>query len=141
MKKWVCFVLGIITGVIVTILFAITYVSLHTSTSQEPTSELSPEEQSGIRYYDSPGEVIKESSFQVFQVLADNAALVHGKQTSENMYMGTIYVIVHDDGKLYYDNQIVKVPKGKVVRMMGTYTYTTPKGMEKTVPIIKIMDH
>jgi hypothetical protein len=56
------------------------------------------------------------------------------------MYMGTIYVIVHDDGKLYYDNQIVKVPKGKVVRMMGTYTYTTPKGMEKTVPIIKIMD-
>ena len=126
MKKWLYYGAGVITGVVLVFLFAFI-------TRQDRT------EDSGIRYYDKPGEVVEQRSFQVFQVIADNAALAHGKD-SDNDFMGPIYVLTNSEGKLYYDEEIVKVPKDKVVRAMGTYTYPTKNGFEKTVLIVRFMD-
>lgn len=49
-------------------------------------------------------------------------------------------LIVNRERKYYYDDEIVKVPKGKVVRQVGIYQYPTQNDMMKTVPIIMIMD-
>ena len=40
----------------------------------------------------------------------------------------------------YYDDEIVNVPSGKVVRQTGIYKYQTKSEDYKTVPIIEIVD-
>ena len=127
MKKWLYFGAGVITGVVLVFLFA--FITRQNST-----------EDSGIRYYDKPGEVVEQKSFQVLQVIADNAALAHGKGSNNDYFMGPIYVLTNSDGKLYYDEEIVEVPKDKVVRAIGTYTYPTKQGFEKTVLIVRFFD-
>ena len=49
----------------------------------------------GVTYFEEPGDIINEKSFRVFQVIADDAALVKGG----NGYLGTIYAIVNDEKK------------------------------------------
>lgn len=127
MKKWLYYGAGVITGIILVFLFG--YIRNNNSS-----------EANGIRYYDEPGKVIEQRSFQVFQVIAENAALVNAKSPDNKYYFGPVYTLINSDGKLYYDEEIVDVPKGKVARAMGTYTYPTKDGFEKTVLIIKIMD-
>jgi len=90
----------------------------------------------GVTYFEEPGDIINEKSFRVFQVIADDAALVMGG----NDYLGTIYAIVNDEKKYYYDDERIKVPKGKVVRQIGIYKYPTKNEIVKTVPIIMITD-
>jgi len=71
------------------------------------------------------------------QVIDDNAALA----LSLNLkHVGVIYLLYNDEGKLYYDRETVKVPKGKVARQFGVYRYQTKDQMTKTVPIVKIVD-
>ncbi len=96
--------------------------------------------------YAPPGEIINEKSFQVLQVYTPHAALVRGKSEG-GVYYGITYLLVRDKyyyilNKVseFYDEQIVKVPKGKVVRMYGTYSYTTRDGHYKTIPRIMIED-
>lgn len=95
--------------------------------------------------YAEPGEIINEKSFKVFQVWTNHAALVNGK-TEGGGYYGITYLLVRDkyyyvnNSDQFYDEQIVKVPKGMVVRMFGTIKYTTRDGRIKTVPRIMIVD-
>ena len=127
MKKWLYYGAGVITGIIIVFLFG--YIRSKNSA-----------EANGIRYYEKPGKVIEQKSFQVFQVIAEDAALVNAKSSDSEYYFGPIYTLVNSDGKLYYDDEIVDVPNGKVARAIGTYTYPTKNGFEKTVLIIKITD-
>ena len=41
-------------------------------------------------------------------------------------------------GEVYYDNQKIKVPDGKCITYIGSYTYTTRVGFGKTVPKAKM---
>ena len=56
------------------------------------------------------------------------------------MYNGAVYLLVNEDGKYYYDDEIIEVPDGKVVRQVGIYKYSTKNDFEKTVPIVQIMN-
>lgn len=58
---------------------------------------------------------MNEQSVEVFQVIADNAALVHGKDPNSfsDLYLGTVYMLRNYDGKYYYDDEIITLPKGK----------------------------
>ena len=97
--------------------------------------------------YAPAGEIINEKTFKVFEVYTPCAALVSGKSEGGGYY-GITYLLVRDKyyyllenhDSEFYDEQIVKVPKGKVVRMFGTYSYTTRDGRHKTVPRIMIVD-
>ena len=51
-----------------------------------------------------------------------------------------LYLLRNNDGKYYYDDEIVGVPSGKVVRQTGIYKYQTKSEDYKTVPIIEIVD-
>ncbi len=94
--------------------------------------------QSGeLTWYDEPGEIIKEKSFEVFQTLDSNAGLANAKGGGHNVYLGQLYLIITDEQ--CYDGKIIKVPRKKKAYIIGTYTYKTIKYGTKTVPIIKIM--
>jgi hypothetical protein len=74
----------------------------------------------------------KETSFQVFQVIGQDAALASEISDKEyKWYHGKTVVLVGDD---FYSDQVIDV---KNPQRVGTYTYTTKRGMPMTVPIIK----
>ena len=61
----------------------------------------------------------------------------------ENTYRITsdlLVLLVNEEGAYYYDNQVVDIPQGKCMRQVGVYRYTTKSEMEKTVPVVKLMD-
>ena len=146
MKNWLIFLGGIVTGVVLVsvIVFFYKYDSLSFSDEEIEEKTVVKNNAKQDDYLSTilgevnakPGKIINETSFKVFEVSGYSAG-----------YYGTIYLLVMDKNELllgkaseFYDDQIVKVPKGKVVRMFGTYNYTTRDGRFKTVPRIMIVD-
>ena len=128
MKNWGLFLGGVVTGVILTFLvaFIISY-----SGNNGP---------SGVTNFDKPGQVVNESSVKVMQVVGNNAALVRGQDNDrhDDWYFGPVYLLRNYDGKYYYDDEIIRKPKGKVFRQTGVYKYEAKSGDYKTVAIIEI---
>ena len=122
MNKWLIFWGGVVTGVVLTFLFAFFFSTSHSNSND------------GITWFEKPGDVIDVKSFTVFQVLDKDAALVNGAFT------GIVYLLTNEDGKYYYDDELIEVPEGKVARQVGIYQYQTESKFEKTVPIIQIMN-
>ena len=89
--------------------------------------------------FQQKGKRINERSFQVFDVLSNSQALVHGKD-KYGYYDGVVYLLIDKVDSEMYDDQIIEVPKGKVAKRHGTYQYITKSGNYKTVPKIMIVD-
>jgi hypothetical protein len=134
MKKWVVYLLGILTGVILSV--ALSFVLAITGDDVYDSEELSNNDRI---IFEKPGDIIDIQEFKVFQVVEKNAALVT-ENTDYDSNFGSIYMLNNDDGKYYYDDEIIKIPEGKVVRQLGIYRYPTQNKMIKTVPIIAIME-
>ncbi len=126
MKKGLLFGSGFLSGVIVTIIVLVII-----GLARQNNGNLT-----GVKMFDDPGEVVNEKSFEVLQVIADNAALV----CVSDEYFGTIYLMTNNSGRYYYDDETITVPKGKCVRQLGIYKYQTKSKDYKTVPIIGILD-
>ena len=128
MKKWLIFGGGVLTGVVLTFLFAFIFSASRSNGDDD------------ITWFEKPGDVIEANAFEVFQVLSDDAALVHGQSYEDlEIFSGAVYLLTNEDGKYYYDDEVVRVPEGKVARQVGIYRYQTESKFEKTVPIIQIM--
>ena len=83
--------------------------------------------------------VLPLSKLKVFQVIDENGALVEEDSDSiEFDRHRQLYLLVTDGEELYYDRQKVKVPKGKVIKMIGTYQYENRMKIIRTVPAIRI---
>ena len=136
MNKAIVFILGIVTGVILTIasLFIIVKV---TRPNQEPEQGISND---GITLFDKPGNIITANKFKVMQVIP-NGALAHSEETQYGFseFIGPVVLFLSDGQNTYYDDQIITAPKGKQVKQIGTYQYETKMGY-KTVPIVQIME-
>ncbi len=126
MKKFWVYLLGILTGVVLTIL-----VSLIFNKSRNPD----------ISYFDEPGEILKAGLFgdnkpvtnlKVFQALGNGFAFAMG---DEWYTRDLIVLLCNSEEKPYHDNQSVIAPKGKCFRQIGIY-----KSGFKTLPIVKLMD-
>lgn len=89
--------------------------------------------------FQQKGKQVDEKSFKVFQVLSNGKALVYGKD-EYGYYDGIVYLLIDCADSDMFDDQIIKVPKNKVVKRYGTYQYITRNGREKTVPQIMILD-
>jgi len=139
MKKWVVYLLGVLTGMV--LMFALAFIlnAIHSSEINN-TEFVEAEEENGATMFKEPGDIIEDRDFEVFQVIAKNAALVRGKSDDSDLYLGTIYLLMNEEEKYYYDDEKIKVPKEKIVRQMGIYQYPTKNDIIKTVPIICIMD-
>jgi len=92
-----------------------------------------------ITWFDEPGEIVNEPSFQVFQVWSPTKALVRDKGNYTTLYGGTVYLLVDPNGN-FYDDQIIRVPRGMKMRRVGTVQYPTPKETIKTVPVIQLIE-
>lgn len=119
-KKILIYIAGIITGVILTFVFA------YAITNNKDKSD-------GIKYFKNEisYEDKSSTSFKVFQVL-DNYALANEK--SGYMYLGKTVLLISNDISFYSD-QIIKVDNPKQI---GTYSYENQGGMQLTVPVIDI---
>lgn len=137
MKDVLIFIGGVIVGVIVTFLVALAL--SHENGSGNDNSTLEDKSNSDITLFDEPGDVLNYDKYKVFQVLDDNHALVKSN-INYSWYDGPIFLLTNDNGKYYYDDEVIKVPKGKVMRQIGIFRYENSLENNKTVAIIKIVD-
>ena len=88
MKKWFIYVLGIITGVILTFVFAFC-VNLSSNSGII-----------GLEMFEEPGDYMEYSQFEVFQVVESGCALAHADDS-----FGAIVFIIPNEKQQFYDNQ------------------------------------
>lgn len=119
MKKIWIYIAGIFTGIILTILFSM--IITHSSGND-------------VTMFAEVGDYIDGEQFSVIQVIGTDAALAQRK------YDSLIVLFVNEEGKYYYDDEIIEVPDEKCIRQVGIYQYTTNLGGYKTIPIVKIFD-
>lgn len=130
MKKGLVFFLGMITGCILTVA-ALFYIGMVYSAGGD----------SGLTLFEQPAGTINSYSFEVLQVLPNGNALANSEKPDwRESYTGPVVLLLADENSHYYDEQIVKVSKGKRARQVGSYQYQTNGGMHKTVPVVRIMD-
>lgn len=124
MKKGVAYFLGILTGIVLTIV-----VSLFLANRGGNV---------GVTYYDEPGDALSFRSVTAFQALSKGYALV--RETGHTNFDDQIYLLQLKEDRSLYDGETVKAPTGTVFRVVGVYSYETNGGMGRTVPVITIMD-
>lgn len=130
MKKGLIFFFGLITGCILTVA-ALFYIGKVYSAGGD----------SGLTLFEQPVGTINSYSFEVLQVLPNGNALANSENPDwRESYTGPVVLLLADENSHYYDEQIVKVSKGKRARQVGSYQYQTNGGMHKTVPVVRIMD-
>jgi len=118
------FFIGMLSGIVLTIavLFIIGFVSQKNN------------EDDAIQRLEKPVsyENKKKTSFKVFQVIGEDAALAKEISDKElDMYLGNTVVLI---GKDFYSDQVVTM---KNPQRTGTYSYMNNSGMPMTVPIIE----
>lgn len=123
MKKWVVYVLGIITGMILTVVLAYC-VNLSNNAGVI-----------GLELFDEPGECMDYSQFEVFQVVESGCALANADDA-----FGSVVLIMPNENQRFHDGQKIVLKSGEGAQHIGTYRYGTKIGIEKTVPAVRIID-
>lgn len=119
MKKWIIYVLGVITGIMLTFAFAF-YVNLSNI---------------GLEMFEEPGDYMEYSQFEVFQVVQSGCALAYADES-----FGSIVFIMPNESQQFYDDQKIVLKNDQCAQHVGTYKYSTKMEIEKTVPAIRIVD-
>ena len=130
MKKWIVFVLGFVSGIV--FLFLVLLIIGKSSSNDN-----------GMTYFEKPGKCISTKEFEVIQVIGDGYALAReivDRTSLINIPSGLLVLVTNDNGELYYDDQVIEVPKGKCMRQIGVYEYQTKSENWKTVPIVQLMN-
>ena len=96
-------------------------------------------EKEDIVMFDSPRNAVPGKSFKVVQVLPDGNALARIDNVYDDNF-GIVVLFLGDESTSYYDDQKIEIPKGKVAKQIGNYSYMSRMNIEKTVPVVKIMD-
>lgn len=122
------YVAGIVTGCV--LLFVIGCII---------NAKNSSAEKEDIVMFDSPRNAVPGKSFKVVQVLPDGNALARIDNVYDDNF-GVVVLFLGDESTSYYDDQKIEIPKGKVAKQIGNYSYMTRMKIEKTVPVVKIMD-
>ena len=128
MKKTLIFIGGVITGVILMIVVSLLIADRNSTNN-------------GITLFEKEGECISENSFEVFQVLDSGEALANEIEqiiAGTTISTGLTVLFLNDNGKSYYDDQVIKIPTGQCAKQIGTFKYSAKSGMKKTVPIVGI---
>lgn len=122
------YVAGIVTGCV--LLFVIGCII---------NAKNSSAEKEDIVMFDSPRNAVPGKSFKVVQVLPDGNALARIDNVYDDNF-GVVVLFLGDESTSYYDDQKIEIPKGKVAKQIGNYSYMSRMNIEKTVPVVKIMD-
>lgn len=120
---------GIVTGVV--LVFALGFFMAMSQSKQSANND--------VVMFEKPRGVVPGKVFEVMQVLPEGSTLATVDDIDSGN-MGTVVLFIGNESLSYYDNQKIKVPSGKVAKQVGTYSYMTRQEMEKTVPVVEIMD-
>ena len=94
---------------------------------------------SGITLFDKPGDCVSWKNFEVQEVLESGDAIAREIESISSGYVFTseleVLILAPEEGSRFYNNQIIKAPKGKCARQIGTYRYQE-YGDTKVIPII-----
>lgn len=115
--------LGVITGIILTFVFAFC-VNLSNNSGII-----------GLEMFEEPGDYMEYSQFEVFQVVESGCALAHADES-----FGSIVFIIPNESQQFYDDQKIVLKNDQCAQHVGTYKYSTKMEIEKTVPAIRIVD-
>lgn len=88
--------------------------------------------------FDKSGDCVSRKNFEVQKVLesGDAIALEISETISGHVFTSDLEVLIlAQEGSNFYNNQIVKAPKGKCARQIGNYKYQN-YGTTKVIPII-----
>lgn len=92
---------------------------------------------SGLVIFEKPGDALSIRSFKVSRSLDKDFAIARGlSDRRDNSYYG-LTVLLNQEGKYFYDDEIVNVPTGKEARIIGVYKY---QDEYKTVPVIQFYE-
>ena len=101
------------------------------------------EEASYFRMFDKPGNCVDGSYFRVEKVLDEHYAIAREQEyyASSNLYLNKdLYVLFYsEEENKFYDDLIIKIPKGKCARQIGLYDWKEDIFSSKTIPIVRIM--
>ena len=122
------YVAGIVTGCVLLFVIGCIINAKNSSAQKED-----------IVMFDSPRNAVPGKSFKVVQVLPDGNALARIDNVYDDNF-GIVVLFLGDESTSYYDDQKIEIPKGKVVKQIGNYSYMSRMNIEKTVPVVKIMD-
>lgn len=92
MRKWIIFGSGVLTGVVLTFVFAYFFTASRSGSGD------------GATCFEKPGDVIDVRAFKVFQVIGEDAALVHGQSHEDldmEIFTGVVYLLTNEDTKAY----------------------------------------
>lgn len=122
------YVAGIVTGCVLLFVIGCIINAKNSSAQKED-----------IVMFDSPRNAVPGKSFKVIQVLPDGNALANVDNVYDDNF-GVVVLFLGDESTSYYDDQKIEIPKGKVAKQIGNYSYMSRMNIEKTVPVVKIMD-
>lgn len=128
MKKWVVYVLGVWSGMFL-MLFLVFFWGM-SGTSETDTVEL--------KMFDEPGECISTNNFKVQKILESGDAIaveIAIASPGVDITSDLEVLIPAQNGREFYDNQILKNPEGGYVRQIGVYKYKEYSRM-KVIPIV-----
>lgn len=123
MKKIVVYLLGILTGVLLTLLVLLII------GRQSESEEGAPNVLLGAEFFEQPGEVMEVSYFQVFQAIDENYAL------AQAFFQMSDVLIYSPEGTPFYDDQKLECGEGECFRQVGLFRYEC-KIWERTLPIV-----
>ncbi len=83
-------------------------------------------------FFEEPGDVLSNKSFKVKNVLENGIAIAVGKDELGLWY--GLEVVLYNTTANFYDDQVVKLPRGKKFRQVGTY-----KDVIHTYPIVEAL--
>ncbi len=119
MKKGLVFTLGVLTGVILTIVFAVIYTLSLSDHESDPR----------ITHFDTPTHYTAADKFKVFQVLPTGALANSKRHSYSSERYGDPIVFFPSKGQnTFSDDQIIKVPSNGKAIQIGTFRYSSNSG-------------
>lgn len=94
------------------------------------------DELQGLTYLpEGSGECITTKNLKESEVIAPNVAIAEFGYMNEFGYVfnGTKVLLLNDEGKEYYDKELIKMPKNKCAKRVGTYQL-----FGETIPAVEI---
>jgi len=129
MKSFGFYVLGIITGVILTP-FTIGIIDGYNSAVENYDN---PYGIRGLKMLEQKKNCITSNNLEIFQTLTEGIALARPVGD-----YNVLVLLIDDTGRLFYDGEKIKNPTNHCAKQVGTYTYKTKAELQKTVPAVII---
>ena len=84
--------------------------------------------------FEKEGKCFHTNQIHIFQALNQGEALGMIGKFPDNITV----LLIDENKKSFYDEEIVELPKDKCARQIGTYRYETREAQIKTVPVVVI---